>query len=236
MAFVALSTFLLAYGATRKGWHLLPMFLTDAFVSSARLGQWSILFAAVIFFPRLAALSAGKPQAAFPVVLAATDRKAIVWALAGGLGLVAISFALFPSWPAAWLANVRASQNMQPPVMRIGGFLLFASLARWRRPEAWLLLATACMPQAWGWYGTLALFTIPRTFVESALLALVASAGALIGAALMPAAAGEAAFYSWVGAVLVLSVYLPCLVIVLRMPNAGESPWLIRQVARRSGK
>ena len=108
IAFVGLSTFLLAYGATRKGWHLLPMFLTDAFVSSAKLGQWSIVFAAAIFFPQLAALSASKPQAALPVVLAATDRKAIVWALAGGLGLVAISLALFPSWPSAWLANVRA--------------------------------------------------------------------------------------------------------------------------------
>jgi hypothetical protein len=236
VTFVVLSALLLGYGATRNGWHLLPMFLSDAFVSSAKLGQWSILFAAAIFFPRLAIFSAAKPQAALPVMLASPDRRALPWALIGAALLVMVSLALFPSWPSAWLENVRASENMEPPIMRTGGFLVLAALFRWRRPEAWLLLLTACMPQAWGWYGTLALFTIPRSFLESAMLGLVAAVGALAGAALLPPDSAEAQFYSFVGTVLVLTIYLPCTALILSRSNTGEPPVVVGWIRRRSDK
>src|SRR5665213_3673427 len=50
MIFVGLSTFALAMAVTRNSWHLLPLFITESYTSSARLGQWSILITAALFF------------------------------------------------------------------------------------------------------------------------------------------------------------------------------------------
>ncbi|HEX2721332.1 MAG TPA: hypothetical protein VHM24_00335 [Gemmatimonadaceae bacterium] len=227
MLFVGLSTFLLALGATRKGWHLLPMFTTQAFVSSASLGQWSIVMTAALFFPSLAFLSVGKPQASIPILLATSERVALLAAGFGVLILGAASLFIFPMWPASWLANVRAARNMTPPVAHFGGFLVLFALARWRRSEAWLLVGTACLPQSWGWYGTLALFTIPANLRESVLLAAVAVAGGALAAFGVPDGLSNDTFLARVGAVIVLTVYLPATFLILRRPNKGESPaWL----------
>jgi len=67
--FVAVCSFALAYGATARSWHLLPMFASVAFLTSVELAQWSILVTAMLFLPWLAAFSAVKPQAALPVLL-----------------------------------------------------------------------------------------------------------------------------------------------------------------------
>ena len=231
MVFVGVSSFLLALGVTRRGWHLLPLFITEAYISSAKLGQWSILFAAALCLPWLAALAVAKPQAAIPVLLHATKSTTWKAALAGAVVLIASSFAFMPDWPQFWWANLKGVENMEPPILRAGGFLLVLALLKWTRPEAWLLLATACLPQSWGWYGTLSLFTIPRTIKESLALVLAAAAGLLIGAALMPPNLGERGFYSWAGGVVVISVYLPCLVLVLLRRNDGEAPIWLRAVA-----
>ena len=68
-AFVFVCTFLLAYGCTAGGWYLLPIFPSIAFLTSATLAQWSIIFTAMVFIPALAFLSVAKPQSALPVVL-----------------------------------------------------------------------------------------------------------------------------------------------------------------------
>ena len=52
--FVGISTWLLAFGITRDGWYRIPLFTTGAFIASAQLGQWSILFTAALFIPALA--------------------------------------------------------------------------------------------------------------------------------------------------------------------------------------
>lgn len=231
MIFVAVSSFLLAVGVTKHGWHLLPLFLTEAYISAAKLGQWSILFAAALCLPGLAALAIVKPQSAIPVLLHAA--RATTWkaAVGGAVLLLGASFALMPDWPQFWWANFRATDNMEPPILRAGGFLLVLALLKWTRPESWLLLATACLPQSWGWYGTLALFTIPRDFRESLALVLTAGIGMLIGAILMPPNPGEAGFYSWTGGVIVISVYLPCLLLILLRRNDGPVPLWLRVLA-----
>jgi len=53
LSFIGLSTFLLVWGTTTKSWHLLPIFVSEAFASSARLAQWSILMTAALFIPLL---------------------------------------------------------------------------------------------------------------------------------------------------------------------------------------
>src|SRR5688500_12595980 len=51
VVFLCLSTFLLAFGATREGWFRLPMFLSIPFMWSAMQVQWTILFSAAVFLP-----------------------------------------------------------------------------------------------------------------------------------------------------------------------------------------
>src|SRR5688500_20281127 len=75
IVFVAFSTFLLAFGVTRNVWHLLPLFLTEPYANSARLGQWSILLTAFLFFPLLGLLLCAKPQPAIPRLLDTACRS-----------------------------------------------------------------------------------------------------------------------------------------------------------------
>jgi hypothetical protein len=225
--FVAVSSFLLAFGVTRNGWHLLPLFVTEAYANSARLGQWSILLTAFLFFPGVGLVLSAKPQTAIPLLLAAQSRKALVFALIGAVILTGISLALFPRWPLVWIEGVRNARFMDPPITRFGGFLVLLALLRWRRPEAWLIVALACMPQAWGWYNTLPLFTIPATWRESVAMAAVATVGAWIASSPIHPVTSLEALYGWIGTLIVFTAYLPATVLVLRRPNNGPLPaWL----------
>jgi hypothetical protein len=225
--FVALSTFLLAFGLTRNGWHLLPLFITEPYANSARLGQWSILLTSFLFFPWVGLLLSAKPQTALPLLLATRSRNGILLTLTGAVILGGISLALFPAWPLAWIEGVRNARFMDPPITRFGGFLVLAALLRWRRPEAWLIGALACMPQAWGWYNTLPLFTIPATWRESVAMAVVATAGAWIASSSLHPVSSLAELYDWIGTLIVYSAYLPATLLVLRRANVGPSPaWL----------
>lgn len=221
--FVGLSTFLLALGVTRKSWHLLPLFISEAFTSSARLGQWSILITAALFFPWIFVLSVAKPQAAVPILASSRDSRSFKAAVAGGVILLAVSLILLPQWPYSWLANVQAAKYMDAPIMRTGGIFIPLALIRWRRSEAWLLVAMACVPQSWGWYGTLALFTIPATFAESVFLAGTATLGGAIFATTMPSSPGLGEFMGWLGNLILITIYMPVTILVLRRPNEGPA-------------
>jgi hypothetical protein len=50
--FVFVSAALLAFGATRDGWHMLPLFPSVAFMTSSRLGQVSAFMCAALYIPR----------------------------------------------------------------------------------------------------------------------------------------------------------------------------------------
>lgn len=232
--YVAVATFLLAFGITRRSWHLLPLFASEAFVSSARLGQWSLIFTAALFFPTLAALSLAKPQAALPILAASTRWRSFVAAILGGTVMIIASLILLPSWPAEWLRIVGNAEGLSMPITHFAGFMVLFVLLRWRRPESWLILVTACMPQSWGFYNTLVLFTIPGTLTEAVALLAIAAVGSGLGGFILPADLTKAGFYDWVGGIIVVSVYLPAVAIVLRRPNRGEMPaWLSWIVARR---
>ncbi len=62
-----------------------------------------------------------------------------------------------------WLQLLRSSTGHMQPLLftPTTGVLVFLVLLRWRRPEAWLLLSVAIVPQTWWWYNVLMLFTIP---------------------------------------------------------------------------
>jgi hypothetical protein len=107
---------------------------------------------------------------------------------------------------------------MTPPILLPGGFLLALVALRWRRPEARLLAAMACIPHTPILYETVPLFLVAKTLWESlALVVLTFTAGLLIqrGGALASFDTGMAASADW----LLWLVYLPAMVMILVRPN-----------------
>jgi len=146
--------------------------------------------------------------------------------LIGGVFITTVSIAFFPTWPSEWLASLGREQHMGAPVMRIGGILILLGLLRWRRPEARLIVALACVPQTNNWYEGVPLLLAASTFRESLFLSVVSMLGYFIPPYVMTAS-NEAQFNAQVGALMVALCYMPATLLVLRRPNEGELPaWL----------
>ena len=115
------------------------------------------------------------------------------------------------------------------PIFTPGGVLLLLALVRWRRPEARLVAAMACVPQLMYFADQLPLWLVPRTRREAMLLSAL-SIVAWAAALLIEVPAGrQPAFDS--GPFVLAGVYLPTLVMVLRRPNEGSVPGLIERMA-----
>ena len=234
-AFVFVSALLLAYGATADGWHRLPMFPSIAYFHSVFLGQWSILFTAALYLPVVAAIAVVKPQSAVPVVGSATDSRTYKAALIGGAAIVVVSLVLMPSWPVDWWQKVQGSSDFVPAIVRFGGPIVLLNLLKWRRPEAWLVLLAACVPQTWPPYNGLILMAVAMTYREACVLSLVSSVAWLTFAWFAPELT-KAEQQSQMSIVLNLSGYIPATLMILRRPNEGTGPlwmsWISRIVRR----
>jgi hypothetical protein len=224
IVFVVICTFFLAYAITRKGWQLLPIFLSLPFIWSVILAQWTIILTAIIYMPVLAVVSAAKPQGALSVVLASErPSDAVVASFAGGIVLLAVSLVLLPGWPVDWLRIIRDAGHLQPPLLGLGGFLILAVLLRWREREARLILLMAAVPQMWLPYSTLPLMGVARTFRESLSLAVVMSAGALIPM-YFPRDFHTPEMMRLGRFTMLATAYLPAVIIVLRRPHTRFVP------------
>jgi len=222
--FTFVSTALLTFGATAGSWHRLAAFPSIAFITSAQLGQWSILFSAALFLPFLSILAVVKPPTALPVLAAARDRHSVKLAIAGAVVFGSVSFMLFPQWPAAWLEVVEASDNFSIPITRFGGPAILLVAIRWRRPEAWLILAAACTPQVAHPYNSLVLLFVAATYREACVLSLVSSA-AWLGMAVLIQGQNSVEMRGELWGTLIAFCYLPATIAVLRRPNADLQPW-----------
>lgn len=221
IAFVTLSTFLLAYGITKDGWDRVPLFLSFPFLWSVIAAQWSIVLTAVLFLPWLGVVAAAKPQAALPVILGNYNRSAVLAALGGGGVLLAISFAFLPSWPVEWLEAASRTRHIRPPIASPGGFFVLLALLRWRTAAARIILLMALMPQALYPYSILPLLAIPNTFREALGLALVTTLGAL-ALNFLALDIHSPSMIQTSGALLIATAFLPATLIVLLRSN-GES-------------
>jgi hypothetical protein len=234
-AFVFVSAMLLAYGATADGWYRLPMFPSIAYFHSVFLGQWSILMMAAIYLPAVAAIAVVKPQAAVPVVGSSTDSRTWKAAVFGGAAITIISLLVMPSWPSDWWGKVQGSGDFVPAIARFGGPLILLNLLKWRRPEAWLILLAACMPQTWPPYNGLILMAAAMTYREACVLSLVSSI-AWIAFAYFSPELSKAEQQSQMSMVLNLSGYIPATLLILRRPNTGAAPVWLETALRLSGK
>jgi hypothetical protein len=234
--FAAIGMTVLAWALLRDGWWRLPILLSFPALYAARQAQWSPFFTAALLVPGFAAVAAAKPNLGLALVAAARSpraaRTALVTAIVAGLVLGVVSLIVQPDWPQAWIAALRMSPRFVSPILRPGGVLVLLALLRWRRPEARLLVVLACLPQTGHWYDALPLFLVPQTALETWSLVLLSHIGGRIWLSL-PNTGTPATDLKMVGTFLVLSAYLPGVLMVLRRPNEGELPAWLERVAPR---
>ena len=226
--FVWISTALLAFSITADGWHRLPLFLSSAFVLSARRVQWTPLLSSAMHLPSLAWVLIAKPNIGLALLLAAPSRRTVIVAVVGGAGLALASLLILPQWPAEWLESVKSTTHTRAPITQTGGFLVLLALLRWRRWEARLIVALACVPQTLYWYDVLPLLLVAQTFRESLLLSLVTSSGFLFDMLVVDDGSALPSYRRF-GPLLIAFAYLPATLLVLRRRNEGPVPALLEK-------
>lgn len=225
--FVFVSAALLAFGVTREGWQRLPIFPSVAFLTSAQLGQWSILMTAAVFIPAISFLSIAKPQASLPVIASSSRRSTWIAGTVGALLLLIVSFVLLPGWVSSWWHLLVGADYFKAPIASFGGAAIAVVLLRWRRPEAWLVFIAACMPQTWYAYNGLILLIVATTYREACTLSLVSSAAWVVAYFFFVGEWRSEQTRSVLQNVLIVFCYMPAALMVLRRPNVGPTPlWI----------
>lgn len=226
--FSGVSAFLLTCALLRDAPHRLAAVASYSFFFAVAISQWSPLLIAAALLPWLGALLVAKPS----IGLALWLYRPRWQSAAIGFVLVLISLGVRPGWPGEWLATLKAADHMAPPVAHLGGPLILLALLRWRRPEARLLIAMACIPHTTLLYEDLPLFLIPSSWRQSILLAVLTWTAQGVNVWLGPYGALIDQTKTG-GTVSVALCYLPCLLMVLSRPNVGTLPlWLDRSVGR----
>jgi hypothetical protein len=218
VAFVTLSTIVLSYAVIRCSPERLPLFFGSGFLVAIVLGQWSPLLTASILLPSLTWLAVIKPNLGLAVIV--TRRTWLAMAI--GATLVVVTLVIQPTWPFQWLRNLHSMPPHPAPIMEPGGLLILLALLRWRRAEARLLIAMACVPQVLYFADQLPLWMIPQDRRQSTLLSAV-SVLAWFAALVVTIRSGQQPALSSTYFVLA-GVYLPAVIMVLRRPNVGPMP------------
>ena len=217
LAFFAVGTALLAWSLTRDNPRnpQLWVFASLAFAFAAETVQWTPLILASALTPALGFLLAAKPTVGVAYFIAYPSKQAAI----GASAFFAVSVILWPWWIPAWLAVLPAALHMTAPIVLPGGFVLALALLKWRRSEARLLFALACIPHTVLLYEAIPLFLVVKKKWEGAVLsALTAALLVVIGrderlASLEEGAYLLARWQLWL-------LYLPCLAMLLARPNA----------------
>jgi len=232
--FASFGAGVLACALMRNGYWPLVALASYAVLFSFRVAQWSPLFAAALVVPPLGVTLAAKPTIGAAIFIARPSW----WAVGGGVVLLAVSFALESSWLPHWLDAIARTKAMwapaeayRMPIALPGGALVLACLARWRRADARLVVALACVPQTFWPYDLVPLFLVPERPAECVALALLSAIPAY-AASSTPFDPHAAETLQRIGQASLWAIYLPCVVIVLRRPNEGTAPaWVDARLA-----
>lgn len=228
MLFSGIAAALLVWVLTRDAPYRLAAVLSFSFYYAAAISQWSPILIASVLIPSLGFLLVVKPT----IGLALWLYKPHWQAVAGGALLLLASMVVRPEWPMEWMQTFGAGGHIRGPITMLGGPLIFLALLRWRRPEARLLVALACVPHTTLLYEALPLFLVPASWTQSLVLVALNWVAQIVVITLQPyASLADRARMS--ATVSVALLYLPCLIMILRRPNEGDVPaWITRGLAR----
>ena len=230
-AFAAISAGFLLFAVLRSERHRLLLIVSAPFIYATWLSQWSPLLTAAALVPIFGFLLVAKPTIGAALFFYRPDLRAVL----GIAILVALSFAIQPNWASEWRTSLRSTGHMVVPIVHGAGPLLALAILRWRRPEARLLLAMACVPQTAILYEALPLALIPGGFAEMSVFVALSWVACEwwvhTGLNLSMSAQTLHSVH-----IIVPLLYLPCLIMVLRRPNEGSLPvWIDRAVHRLQG-
>jgi hypothetical protein len=232
--FVAVGTGLFAWTLAGIGYGPLFGFFSMAVRSAAAAGQWSPLLAASYGIPSLSFALVAKPTMGL-VLFVAHPRRQTVFAC---VGVVAISLLIIPQWPADWLDAIRRNAALWAPVDPYraliefpGGAVALLALLRWRRAEARIVAALACVPMSMGAYEMVPLFLVPRTFLQAVMLVGASWAQGALARNIAPKPWTYETMEPVMAATLIACQLLPATLLVLTRPNEGEVPaWVERAI------
>ncbi len=207
--FYGLSSGLLAFGISQQGYHRLLVFLAYPYWSGLMTAQWPTLILASAFLPLLLPACLAKPQVGLPVFLTRASR----WGLAASAALLAVSLALMPTWPLAWIHNF-ANYPRYFPLFVIPGPLIALALLRRRDPDARFLLLCAIMPERY-FYDAFTLWCIPKSRRETVWTVFFSWIPGIWRWHYFPHS------YEQIGVWEVLFMYFPMLVVILLRPDSG---------------
>jgi hypothetical protein len=222
--FVAVPAALLAWRLSRDAlWPLLAL-ASPSFVMAVVLGQWTPWMLLAMLWPTAGVFLASKPTLGLACFAYGPTRRAAL----GSAGIMLVSLGLWLDWPLLWLRNLPAVIEHPSPLTAPFGVLLCAAALRWRRAEARLLLAMACVPQLLLFADQLPLMLVARSPREATLMTVGGWVAAIFW---FVQEADKYGAVSFAAPYVLAGCYLPALWIVLRQPNEGAVPaWLERRI------
>lgn len=219
--FVGLGCGLFTWAVTRRKLFstALVALVSVAAILTLQSSQWPLLLTGAALVPAFGWLLVAKPTIGLALFVAFPHWKTAV----GCSVMLILSFLVWPGWIREWRSTFASAPHIVALVTRSGGPLLVLALLRWKRPDARLLLALACIPHTPGPTETIPLFLIPRTWPQAWglwALGLLAFVGQDLTGPYPTPVAYWAGWAAWDLALL----YIPCLVMVLSRPNVWTDP------------
>jgi hypothetical protein len=230
--FVAATSF--AWALMANGYSPLIGFFSSGMLFAAQVGQYPPLFAGAFAIAPLGVFLIAKPHVGFATFVARPSW----WPVISAAVCTAIAFVLVPTWVSDWraaLALVGAHIKTGPgafpytaPVLLPGGVLVLLALTRWRRPEARLLVALACVPQSMLLYEIVPLALVPRGWKEASVYLVM---GHLIWRYLLAQNPWpvRAEYVTASGTLYTLFIFLPLTAMVLKRRNEGHVPAVVER-------
>lgn len=209
--FWGLSSGLLAFGLSAKGYVRLLILLAYPYWAGILTVQWSPLIAASAFIPWLLPATMAKPQVGVPVFLTRVTKRGMWACLAVGVA----TLLLMPSWPILWWRQAGNYQHFIP-ITVLPGPLLAAALWRYRDRDAQLLILSAIMPQRW-FFDSFILWLIPKSRREIVWTIFFSWGAGIWRWYYMPRSFAE------VGRWTVIFLYLPMLAVILLRPRSAKT-------------
>lgn len=157
-----------AYAIFRWRPYAWPLLCTGPFMHALQRGQWSPLLVASVFLPSLSVVLAAKPTIGSGIFAYRPNRVAVVACVT----MAVLAMLWVPNWPWRWLESRDGAYHLVIPALLPGGWILLASLLRWKRPEGRLLSVLSVVPQTFSMYELVSLGLIPRGLREALSLAL----------------------------------------------------------------